>query len=99
MHLSLQNLVNIRNLEGGTSDFVSSLTSGYDRLGYVPVPKPDLTSRYSKPTRVEENNYGNVPVPTPDPSSFPTGMCSAQARNNILASANMNQSDPFNLPD
>ena len=67
-------LVNIKNVEGGTSDFVSSLTSGYDRIGYVPVPRPELTSRYRKPASEERNNYGgNVPVPTPDPSSFPTG--------------------------
>lgn len=66
----LRNLVNIRNVEGDTSSFVSSLTNGYDRPGYVPVPTPDLTSTLD----VEENNFGgNVPVPTPDPSSFPTG--------------------------
>lgn len=69
-----RNLVNIRNVEGDTSSFVSSLTNGYDRPGYVPVPTPDLTSRYARPLDVEENNFGgNVPVPTPDPSSFPTG--------------------------
>ena len=71
MYLPLPLLVNFRNVEGGTSEFVSSLTSGYDRLGFVPVPKPDYTASYSKPA--EQNNYGNVPVPTPEPSNFPTG--------------------------
>ena len=81
MYLSYQHLVNIRNVEGGTSDLVSSLTSGYDRPGYVPVPRPDRTSRFTKPIGVEHNNYGNVPVPTPDPSSFPTGMQSLDVKN------------------
>ena len=64
--------MNFRNVEGGTSDFVSSLTSGYDRIGFVPVPKPDYAASYSKPAREEQKNYGSVPVPTPEPSLFPT---------------------------
>ena len=64
--------MNIRNVEVGTSDFVSSLTSGYDRQGYVPVPKP-IISEYRRPNYAEKNDNGDVPVPTPGPSSFPTG--------------------------
>ena len=67
--------MNTRNIGGRTTDLISSLTSGYDRQGYVPVPKPDLETKNRKQIRLEEtDNYGNVPVPTPEPGSFPTGM-------------------------
>lgn len=76
--------MNTRNTEGRTTDLISSLTSGYDRQGYVPVPTPDLESTNRKQIRLEEtDNYGNVPVPTPEPSSFPTGMYSHRQIENV----------------
>ena len=67
--------VSRRNIEGRTTDLISSLTSGYERQGYVPVPKPNFESGDREKIGVEEtNNYGHGAGPTPQPSSFPTGM-------------------------